>query len=261
MLTLVFLLASLGQTHDGPPRDWIKAKDGNWRYGWLDKGSIRYWPDEQASAPTRGSQAKSLEPTLTDATQTNFGLDRSELGKHGSEFYSMPKDDPKAKAQAEEFLRSAGPYQEPTGAPDSRWDTNKLHVTVIGPGRERVLEDLARTPGLVALKDDILVQGYSPEAWAVTGVGMPNGGTPTIVVQNGHRITYRANDYSQGPDRLEAEIRGELRRLNPNYDPQRDPGPSTGRGVCPLGFNRSHLPAILVAIAAVVYFLRPKAQV
>lgn len=157
-------------------------------------------------------------------------------------------------AEARQFVREAQAEAEPNA---------RLHVTVIGTDAERagVMKDLVTNPALVGLKDEILVQDYAPEEWPVESALGFQPGKPSIVIQTakgpsdpkGGKVVYRASDYSMGPEALAAEIR----KADPNYKPQSDPGPSTGisGSKCPLGFSRDHWPWIAAVVIGL--FLLP----
>lgn len=101
-------------------------------------------------------------------------------------------------------------------------DSNKLRITIIGdPEKTRKPKaDLEAS----AWGPSILVQSYTPDAWAVTQVGLPTGGDPRIVVQAAPgpdgtaAVLHSQADYTDGIDGLI----GALRKKAPNYDPQRD---------------------------------------
>jgi hypothetical protein len=106
-------------------------------------------------------------------------------------------------------------------------DTGKWRLTVTGTAEEcrRVADDLKGHPALAAWRDRLLVQTYRPDAWAVTGVGLPAGGHPSIVLEdspgpgNRARVLHRQDDYDGGAEALA----GALRKADPSYDPRKDP--------------------------------------
>jgi hypothetical protein len=107
-------------------------------------------------------------------------------------------------------------------------DSRKVHLTVIGSEDKRkpVLDDLAKSPELVALADRLLVQGYSPEDWPVKDVGFPPG-EPTIIIQSRKGGVLHAQYEYRGPAKLaeaiEAACAEAVRRADPDRDPSKDP--------------------------------------
>lgn len=89
--------------------------------------------------------------------------------------------------------------------------------------RKRVLGDLESHPSLAPWKNKILVQDYSPDHWAVAGVGH----RPGLIFQSPRgtdgraKVLFRIEQY-QGPEALA----GALRKADPNYDPAKDPDPT-----------------------------------
>lgn len=138
-------------------------------------------------------------------------------------------------------------------------DPEMLHVTVIGKPEDRtaVLKDLDTHPALAKMRQNLLVQYYSPSEWAVdTRAGFPAHGTPSILIQlprrsrldpKGGKVLWRSENYNVGPEGLAEAIR----KADPNRDPEKDPGPvnKSKGGKCPLGFNSTHWPYIVGAIA------------
>ena len=103
-------------------------------------------------------------------------------------------------------------------------DSGKLRLTIVGDAelRQRVRADLAAHPDLLALRDRLLVQNYSPEHWAVAGVGFAPGITlqPAPDANGKAPVLFRAVVY-QGPEHLAEAIR----KADPNYRPENDPQP------------------------------------
>jgi hypothetical protein len=106
-------------------------------------------------------------------------------------------------------------------------DSGKWHLTVVGTKEEcqQVLDDLKGHAALAPWKDRLLIQSYRPDAWAIKGVGLPNGGRPTVIVQappgpdGKGQVLHAQNDYDGGAEALA----GALRRADPAYDPSKDP--------------------------------------
>lgn len=98
-------------------------------------------------------------------------------------------------------------------------DTTKRRITVIGSDlalRHGVLDQVRSLVG-----DKALVKDYPPDHWAVSGVGMPRAGNPTVVVQDppdtkGRGVVKHVqNDASN--------IVGALRRVDPAFDETKTP--------------------------------------
>jgi hypothetical protein len=106
-------------------------------------------------------------------------------------------------------------------------DSQKPRITVIGSPEEcaPVLADLQNHPRLSAQAASYTIASYPPTHWAVTGVGFPTDGHPTIVVQGPPdatgrgRVVHDQRDYKDGPDKLSEAIR----KADPSYDPSKDP--------------------------------------
>jgi hypothetical protein len=109
--------------------------------------------------------------------------------------------------------------------------SDKLHVTIIGNAdeRARVTNDIKTDPAFEGLRDGLWVQDYDVKDWPVNPSLGFLPGKPAIIVQapkgpndpKGGRVIYRTLDYSIGAKGL-AEA---LRKANPDYKPDRDPGP------------------------------------
>lgn len=108
-------------------------------------------------------------------------------------------------------------------------DSSKLPITVIGAGREAVQKDLAEHPAFAAVRNDLLVQGYDAENWAVSRYGFKGDGKPSVYLQDrSGRVLLRRDDYAGGPELLAKQVAdatalAKLRKRDPNYDPKRDP--------------------------------------
>lgn len=184
-------------------------------------------------------------PKSTPKAIQNFGLRPDRIGLGKSETYTAITD------EARRFV-------EQSGAPPSG---GKIHVTVIGTEDEqaKVLNDIRTHTSFDSLRDHLLIQGYKPGEWAVDpSLGFQTIGKPAIFVQaakgpgdkKGGRVLFRTSDYALGP----AGLAQAIRKADPNYSPNRDPGPSTAS--CPLGFNRSHWIVIVAVGAFLVLVLR-----
>lgn len=190
----------------------------------------------------------------------NFGLapDWARRGDGGYQTGSGPE-----AARFVEEARAASTAMGGEGAASGA----KLHLTVIGPevSRAAVLQDLATHPELATLRDRLLIQDYQPGEWPVDpALGFPADGSPAIVIQTakspsdpkGGRVVYRSRDYAGGPTALAQAIR----KADPHYRPDRDPGPDApdGGGICPLGFDHSHWrPLAAVGVVAFLVLMLP----
>lgn len=107
----------------------------------------------------------------------------------------------------------------------------KIHVTIIGNAdeRARVVNDIKSDPAFEGLRDGLLVQDYDPKEWPVKPELGFQAGKPAIIVQaakgpndkRGGRVIYRTLDYAIGAKGLAEAIR----KADPSYDPDKDPGP------------------------------------
>ena len=194
------------------------------------------------------------EETVVDSqahaiNKRNFGLKTEFMGGRPGHYTT-------ANAEGRRFV------QEAKDAPAAA-KTAKVHVTVIGSAEEqkKVLEDLEHHPSLAPLRGLIHVQGYLPAEWAVDPALGFQAGKPTIMIQSGKtatekggKVLWRARDYSGGAEKLAEEIR----RANPSYKPELDPGIVQAPGECPLGFTAKHYLPIGIAIAIVLWIFNKK---
>lgn len=116
---------------------------------------------------------------------------------------------------------SPGPRPGPdNGIPD---DTARLRLTVIGgteADRKHITDDLAGAPALAYWHDQLVIQSYPADEWAVARYGFATAGQPTIYVQAPDgTVLHHQDDYTDGAPGL-AEA---MRRADPNYRPDRDP--------------------------------------
>lgn len=224
-----------------------------------DGGSVIDWHPEapfnaRSLAAARAKAAATPRPAPSPTPKMvvqNFGI---EPGKHEyrDDHYTAPSD------ESRRFV---------AGAKQAEADAGKLHVTVIGTDDERapVVNDLKTHPAFAGLRDSLLIQDYRPDEWAVDPSLGFRAGKPAIVVQTargpgdprGGRVVYRSRDYAMGPAKLAEAIR----KADPNYRPQDDPGPdgpAVNPASCPLGFSRDHWPEIVVAGLVLVAFYARK---
>ncbi len=146
----------------------------------------------------------------------NFGVRQDKLPRRDG-FSSNGR--PITQAEAERALKCGGGFSD---------DSSKWRLTIIGPTkakRDQVLRDLQSHPLLSPWQERLCVQSYTPDGWAVTGVNLPRGGDPTIIVQsapdaNGKAAVLHCQyDYDDGPDGLVKA----LRAADPNFNPKSVP--------------------------------------
>lgn len=161
-----------------------------------------------APAPTAKVEPKTAtvaEPTQ-DAPQ-NFGISRDQIGK--SRGYSGDVREYSAKTDV----------------------GGKLFLTVIGSKEDRAefVRDWESNPEFRSLHDKVHFGEFDRGDWQVSdGLGYAANGKPTILIQQASgRVDYRAYDYSGGA----AGVAQALRRANPNYNPEKDPGPHNVPGL------------------------------
>lgn len=101
-------------------------------------------------------------------------------------------------------------------------DDSKLRrVTVIGSDAERkpVMDALANAPELTFAKGLLLVQGFSPDHWAVADSNFKRDGKPTVYIQAADgKVLHRQDEWRGATKFAEA-----VRKSDPNYDPKKDP--------------------------------------
>lgn len=222
------VLALIGQA---PEKSWLPAADGKEYWGWTDPVTkrIKYWPHEQPA----GGQQRKQAMGLTDPR--NQGVDLSRIS---------PVDHFKVEGVAD------GKKSEL-----DLNDSGKLHLTIIEPDPERRLtqSEIEKTPGFLDIRNKILIHTYGPDAWEVTGVGLAThkGMVEVILEELDGRVVGRFIGPTDPRKIVDAATEG-LRRVNPNYNPARDPVPG---GKCPLGFRQEHWPAIFVTGVACAFLL------
>jgi hypothetical protein len=100
-------------------------------------------------------------------------------------------------------------------------DARKLRLTIIGDetARNAVLSDLRHHAALQALKDELVVQDYAPDAALIRGLGFKTDGKPSIYLQEpSGRVLLRQDRYDDAETLASA-----IRRADPRYDPTKDP--------------------------------------
>jgi hypothetical protein len=202
----------------------------------------------KAEANTNGVQ----RPKVDAASWATTGVIQDHRAK--GERYIAPT------TEAKEFVEKAKANAK-TGNAIGAANPHKVSVTVIGSDADRrqAVADLTSHPAFGDLRERINVQDYEPGHWAVDPSLGFKAGKPSIYVQTGRRVAWRAMDYSAGPERLAAVIRDELRKADPSYDPSKDPGPANSLSGCPFGFTRDHTPLVaLTGVGLVFLALAPR---
>ncbi len=105
-------------------------------------------------------------------------------------------------------------------------DRSKLRLTVIGSAEQcrQIINDMDTNADLKAWSEQVLIQCYRPNDWAVANVGFAPG-APRIVVQSGPdangngKVLHSQADYDGGAVKLAQA----LRKVRPDYDPKKDP--------------------------------------
>jgi len=211
----------IGQNRCVDGRCRIAEPEARWQvdqqatgYFYLFAGSRQlgtWYPDGRGYRPLRtdGTWGATGEPPvpLPEGALTNFGLD---VERVSSESRYWVNGRPTSRGDA---LAAFGSLID---------DSGKLRLTVVGDDalRQRVRDDLARHPALLAYRDRLLVQDYPPDHWAVAGVGMAPGITLQSAPDAAGKapVLARLPDYA-GPEMLIAAIR----KADPAYRPEKDP--------------------------------------
>lgn len=192
---------------------------------------------------------------------------RPKIINYGVSFDRMMKDDIPKSDEAKRFIEKAASRSE-AGSPA------KIHLTVVGSDQDRatVMKDLESHPAFAGLKDHLMIQGYSPDNWAVDpALGFQVQGKPSIIAQlpkceldpKGGKVIYRADDYSMGPQALATALTEGVRKVDPSYSPAKDPGPASGGGGAPLPFGitqESLEMALVISTAISILFLLPRKE-
>jgi hypothetical protein len=171
----------------------------------LASGDIEWEPDAPFNADAIAT-AKRAASAVAKAAVTNFGLTPDKIGKTVG------------------FSGNVHEYQQAkTGKPTR---DGKIFLTVIGnpSDRKSVVDDWHSNPEFADLRDSVHFGEFERNAWQVKDeLGYAATGKPTILIQQpSGRVEYRAYDYSGGAK----ELAQALRRADPKYSPERDPGPT-----------------------------------
>lgn len=132
-------------------------------------------------------------------------------------------------------------------------DSALPRLTVIGPeeARKRVLTDLNSSPALAPWKGKFLVQDYTPDNWAIQGLGFVTTGSPTIYAQRPDGVVLHRQDGYEGPEKLAQA----LRKADPTYDPKKDPDLAKP-GVLGIDWKNLPWPGIVIGVLAAYLLLR-----
>jgi hypothetical protein len=153
--------------------------------------------------------------TVAVGQTLNFGIDERKLGERGKRNrYSTNDGKEITKSETNQLLRGDGELPN-----DSTYDM----LAVIGTPEQcdKVKKDIDSDPSFAPLRDKLLVQCYQPEDEMVKRKGFA-AGSPSIYLQDATGKTkWREVEY-RGPKILA----GEIDKRRPDYDPNKDPGPS-----------------------------------
>lgn len=188
-----------------------------------------------------------IEQRDSDKAVKNFGVELNKL--HKTKRQSI-NGKPVSREMLLDRLKENGRSIEGGKLDD---DSMKLPITAIGANREQVTRDIKEHAAFASLRDNLLVQGYAPDNWAVSKYGFKTDGKPTIYLQDRDgRVLLRRDDYAGGPELLAKQV-GEaievasLRRRDPNYDGKSDPDGT--RPIVPAVAGAIPAPIILLAMA------------
>lgn len=100
-------------------------------------------------------------------------------------------------------------------------DTKLLRVTVIGSEAEckQVRGAFETAPELAPHRNNVILQCYRPDHWAVADAGFKRDGKPVVYVQAPSGKVLHRQDEWRGP----AKMAEALRKADPSYDPKKDP--------------------------------------
>lgn len=251
LLILVRLSFGQGAAQSGPLTTmgyyWILHEGRDIQvYGFVDKGGNVEWkPGDSRNARPRERRTKSQgEPERIPTAEIVTP------GRPQPKAIEPTNPTPEAKTKSE----VKGPNWETNGvmrpalSADSRYTTSgepskrfvaeiaetaapKMHLTIIGNAdeRARVVNDIQGNAEWSDLRDKLYVQDYDLKDWPVDPKLGFRPGKPAIIVQTakgpndpkGGRVIYRTQDYSMGSVGLAEEVR----KADPDYNPDRDPGP------------------------------------
>jgi hypothetical protein len=157
-----------------------------------------------------GAKTSLVDGATLDAGEVNFGIDVRELAKHPTESCSINGNEvPRIEAVQALAATASG----------LRDDRKFLRLTVTGTPdfRRAVAEGLAR-PDAESVRERLLVQSYTPDAWAVKDAGFKPGNQIYLQAPDG-TVLHRQEDFAGGVAALVETIR----KADASYRSERDP--------------------------------------
>jgi hypothetical protein len=131
-------------------------------------------------------------------------------------------------------------------------DSNFLRLTILDPDpirRKKISEELGKLPEF----RNVLIQAYHPDHWAVKEAGFraSSGAATTIYIQSPPRdgdgagvVLHRQPDYNDGS----AGVIKAIRKMDPNYSPDKDPDLRKDPPVVSVGWITEHLMWVISGI-------------
>ena len=214
LLSLAMSIGGQTAPSASPPIDHVMYDDSG--KGWKSPDPVKLLEyvrkrNAEIKAGPKGGVDKEHPPMQSAVKPVNYGVDHKKVPKvKNARRWGSPG------AYGDGELASEGGRQ------------GRLHVTAIGPDADRVVAEWRADPVFAALEesmgDSLAIQAFvDPSNPMVADVGLPDGGTPDVVIQTETgKVVYRARH-----DPGAAVIVGEVRKRRPEYDPRMDPG-STG---------------------------------
>lgn len=162
-------------------------------------------------------QAGDPDPETTQEKPKNFGLDLDKLANEGKHSQISGRE-----VSKKELLQAIqGGSASNIGKDIVPNDAGLLCLTAIGSPADcqAVLDDLKKSPFLEPWKNRLKVKSYAPDHWAVRDAGFFTSGHPTIYLQKANgEVLHRQDEYRGAKALSEA-----LRKIDPQYDSQKDP--------------------------------------
>lgn len=241
-----------------PPRkyDWHRIKEGSLSFPvWgtrLPNGMIEWDIDLPANIEQREKAIKAAEVARKKADEDrasrkaeeeaearkrgatkNYGIDTSRLSKRERWDANSP--------EAIRFVRESK-------AKGDQHHADRCYVTVIGTVEEcrAASNDWKTSAEYDGLREKAWFQEFRPGQWQVRDdLGYHATGTPTVLVQKSDgEVVLRENSY-RGP----GAIATALRKADPSYKPERDPGPDQSWLGCPIPRPERSYVAVAIAFA------------
>lgn len=200
---------------------------------------------------SRAAAPPASKPTVktADGDEPLFGVDSSKLtGSPRYRINGIPVSEVDASAAIDGAPR-------PVGAPQLPDPAGKIALTVIGPDPDRaaVLRDLDTFPALQRFRDRLVIRDYRPDHWHVSDAGFKRDGAPTIYLQDDQGTVLHRQDTYRGP----AELATAIRRVDPQYDPAKDPDANASGlpSLASIAALASKVPPVVWIVGAVGLFL------